>query len=55
MAFRLQYFTFQLQKLRFVYKYLVFILQSCIWAYKMASCLTIELVNANTNLLKSNL
>lgn len=35
---------FRLQKLRFVYKYVVVNLQSGIWTYKMASRVTIESV-----------
>lgn len=41
-ASRLQRITFRLQKLRFVYKYLVVGLQNCIWGYKTASRFAIE-------------
>ena len=34
--------AFRIQKLRFVYKYVVVNLQSGIWTYKMASRVTIE-------------
>jgi hypothetical protein len=36
---------FRLQKLRFVYKYVVVNLQSGIWTYKMASRVTIDLIH----------
>ena len=35
---------FRLQKLRFAYKYLYINLQSCVFFYKMASCLSSDLL-----------